>query len=452
MKVLFVTNGFPPRGRWGTEFYTWQLVGGLVERGIEVTILHPVRDGSKPRYALEHVHANLPSIPGGSREVPVYLLHNAGDPTKAFRTSYIDSEVDMIFDEVLAAESPDIVHFTYLLWGLSVNLPVVAKRRGIPTVVTLTDYGLLCHRGQMFSSELKACQGPHSPAVCAKCIRTPSKYDGSPLGVFIRRLAVQTIAALGGLGKVVTEKDLALRESEVRSCLETVDRFLAPTKVFERIFGEWGIPKEKLSHLIYSFDDRPYAIARPAPIRAHPASPIRFGFMGQFTPHKGVETLLEAVRLMQARLPESVEPWCVHLFGRAAGGRNRRFGPLVLSGDLGPRIVIEEPFEPEDAPRILASLDAVVVPSEWDENAPLTILQARASGVPVIGSDMEGVAEVVQAPEFGLTFPTGDAAALADCMREVILGRLGRLPDSKMPMTLRDHTDVVSGIYDELNS
>jgi glycosyltransferase involved in cell wall biosynthesis len=113
---------------------------------------------------------------------------------------------------------------------------------------------------------------------------------------------------------------------------------------------------------------------------------------------------------------------------------------------------VEEPFEPQDAPAILATLDAVIVPSEWDENAPLTILQARAAGVPVIGSDMEGVAEVIESPKYGLTFPVGDAVALADCMREVILGRLGRSPESAIPMTLEAHTDAIRGIYYKLQS
>ena len=119
----------------------------------------------------------------------------------------------------------------------------------------------------------------------------------------------------------------------------------------------------------------------------------------------------------------------------------------MLGGDLGPRLKVEEPFEPEEAPRILAGLDAVVVPSEWDENAPLTVLQARAAGVPVIGSDMEGISEVIEAPRFGLTYPMGDAGALADCMREVILGNLGRLLDPGLPVGLVEHLDRIQELH-----
>lgn len=450
MKVLFVTNGFPPRGRWGTEFYTWQLVGGLVARGVDVVILHPMREGVRPRYDLERETAEVPVGPGSVREVPVYLLHNQGDASKAFRASYQDDRVREIFEGVLAEEQPDLVHFTYLLWGLSIDLPEAVAARGIPSVVTLTDYGLLCHRGQMYDWRLARCEGPHPPEVCARCVREPSRFDDKPAGVLARRLAVRGLAAIGGAGHVVVTADLAERERRVRAALEKVDHFIAPTRVFERIFAGWGIPQSKLSHLVYAFDDEPYQIARTAPARPTPSSPIRFGFMGQFTPHKGLATLVEAVRLMESRLPESVEPWSVHLYGNPAGGRHRLFADDVLSGDLGPRLRVEKPFEPAEAPQILARLDAVVVPSEWDENAPLTVLQARAAGVPVIGSDMEGIAEVVEAPKHGLVFPTGNPEALADCMREVILGNLRRLPNTGIPMTLAEHLDTVQSIHNRL--
>jgi glycosyltransferase involved in cell wall biosynthesis len=449
LKVLFVTNGFPPRGRWGTEFYTWQLVGGLVARGVEVVILHPRRDGSRSRYTLERVRAAVPPVDaeGEGPEVPVYLLHNAGDPAKSFEASYRDREVETIFGEVLDAEAPDLVHFTYLLWGLSVGLPAVAKARGIPSVVTLTDYGLLCHRGQMYDWRLARCEGPHPAEVCARCVREPSKYDDPWSTIQLRRALVRGAALLGGLGRVVVTADLARREAAVRESLEAVDHFIAPTAVFARHFQSWGIPTEKLTELVYSFDHHPYEVARAEPERPDPTSPIRFGFMGQFTPHKGLGTLVEATRIMQARLPESVEPWRVHLYGRPAGGRHRLFAGRILGGELGPRLVVEEPFEPHEAPQILARLNAVVVPSEWDENAPLTILQARAAGVPVIGSDMEGIEEVVDPPHHGLIFRADDAHALADVMREVILGRIGRLPQTHMPMELDAHLDAVLGVY-----
>jgi len=55
VRILVVSNGFPPRGRWGTEFYTKELVRGLSARGHELFVLHPERSGERPRYTLEEV-------------------------------------------------------------------------------------------------------------------------------------------------------------------------------------------------------------------------------------------------------------------------------------------------------------------------------------------------------------------------------------------------------------
>jgi glycosyltransferase involved in cell wall biosynthesis len=77
---------------------------------------------------------------------------------------------------------------------------------------------------------------------------------------------------------------------------------------------------------------------------------------------------------------------------------------------------------------------AVVLPSEWYENAPIAALEALASGVPVIGAQIGGIPEIVRHGETGLLFPPGDASALANGLRQLEsdpelafrLGRTGR--------------------------
>ena len=135
MKVLVVSHGFPPRGFWGTEIYTHELVHALVARGHEVSVLHPVREGDRERYSVEEVMED---------GVRVLLLENPGDRSKRFEPSYRDAEVERRFAELLERERPDRVHFCYLLWGLSVRLPVVARELGIPqlTPVNRSIFGV----------------------------------------------------------------------------------------------------------------------------------------------------------------------------------------------------------------------------------------------------------------------------------------------------------------------
>lgn len=435
MKLLVVSNGFPPRGQWGTEYYTNELVQGLRRRGHEVAVMHPEREGSLQRYTLERTR--------GAEDVPVYLLHNEGDPEKAFSESFMDVRVEEVFREVLREYEPDVVHFTYLLWGLSVRMPIVCAEEGIPTVVTLTDYSLACHRGQMFDWRMQRCFGPHPPEVCARCIREPGHWDGTVSEVIAKRVAIRSLTAVGGLGKVVMPRDLALREEIVREAISTVKHMIAPTKVIGETFRELGAQDERMTHLCYGLDDATLVEARGEP----DSKTVRFGFLGQFTPHKGLATLLDAAELLQHRLPESVEPWEVHLYGRPTGGRHREYAKRLFAVDRGPRIRVREPFSPLECGQVLKDLNAVVLPSEWDENAPLTVLQARAAGVPVLASDVPGIREIVEDGVHGRLFPVGNAHALADCMREVILRKFGRTGQYELPVSLQEHLDRIEEIY-----
>ena len=88
MRVLFVSRGFPPHGRWGTESYTLQLARGLAARGHEILVLHPDVGPEGPPYALREVRhgairvlrVSLPpapdsfddgALPGAPDEYPV---------------------------------------------------------------------------------------------------------------------------------------------------------------------------------------------------------------------------------------------------------------------------------------------------------------------------------------------------------------------------------------------
>lgn len=434
MKILVVSNGYPPRGSFGTEFYTREMVRGLLDRGHEVRVLHPVRDGERPRYSMDRV-----TVEG----VPVHLLSNAGDPDKGFLSSYVDERVEHRFGELLEVWRPDLIHFTYLLWGLSVRLPRVAREAGIPTVLTLTDYGLVCHRGQMFDAHLERCEGPHPARTCARCIRTPSVYDFGPIERTGRRVVARLMARVGGLGNVVVDDDLEEREREVKTTLDGVGHVIAPTEVIARPFRALGLTKERLSILPYAFDESPYEPARTSPVPEVP----RLVYFGQFAPHKGVDVLIDAVRALEARRGDTA--WEVVLYGGPSVGRHARFGPAMVRRLKGTRCSIGDAFRPGEAPGVLSQATALVVPSRWDENAPLAVLEARAAGIPVLASDVEGIACIVEEGVHGGLFERDDAGSLATLMERAIDGEFPRSSRPGLPMSLAAHLDRLEAIYAE---
>ncbi len=94
-----------------------------------------------------------------------------------------------------------------------------------------------------------------------------------------------------------------------------------------------------------------------------------------------------------------------------------------------PDVHVHGPIPHDAVPQALASIDVLVVPSVWLENAPFVIREAFAAGVPVIASNIGGMAEMVADGRTGLLFQVGDAADLRRTMRRVIeeAGLLDRL-------------------------
>jgi glycosyltransferase involved in cell wall biosynthesis len=80
---------------------------------------------------------------------------------------------------------------------------------------------------------------------------------------------------------------------------------------------------------------------------------------------------------------------------------------------------------------------AVVLPSEWYENAPLSVLESFAMGKPVIGARIGGIPELVEEGVTGWLFESGDAQALAEVLRQV-----AGAPDSAVAALGRSARDV----------
>ena len=115
-----------------------------------------------------------------------------------------------------------------------------------------------------------------------------------------------------------------------------------------------------------------------------------FVFWGRFDPVKGVHVLIQTLRT-NLSLPIALD-----IYGIVQGeGESRYRQSLVrlISGD--PRVTFKDPVTPPETVSRLQEYDFLVVPSQWFETGPLVILEAFAAGVPVLGSRLGGIAELV---------------------------------------------------------
>jgi glycosyltransferase involved in cell wall biosynthesis len=356
---------------------------------------------------------------------------------------YRSPVVRKMFRDFLAEARPDVVHVLHVM-HLGADLLEEARTWGLPTFVHLTDYWFLCPRTQMLDFEGRLCAGPSDPWRCVQCAaEVNGNYQhllemarllgrGRPDAVPPPGPGVSAeVASFHRLNEVARNRWPWLRER-----LLAADGLFAPSRYLLDRFEENGIPAGRITHLPYGLEPER---TRPAPAERR-AGPRRFGFIGNIAPFKGALLALDAFRSLPG-LPAEF-----HLFGAAFS--EGREGLEVLrqkvAGDE--RIRLRGPFDPEELPRVLAEIDVLIAPSLWHENAPFVVLEALAGGVPVIGADVGGIAEVLRPGLDGLLFRRGDVADLARSLRQAVERPLPPPPARSFPTT-RDNAAFLLGRY-----
>ena len=143
--------------------------------------------------------------------------------------------------------------------------------------------------------------------------------------------------------------------------------------------------------------------------------PVCFAFVGRLVKEKGISLLLEGAS-------ELVAEGCdIHLI--IVGDGPERSALEVMAENLGlkKRTEFMGAVPIASISNVLSGATAVVMPSTWEDVAPLVALEQMMQGRVVIASDVGGLGETVNG--FGLTFPPGDVVSLKSCMRKTIENR-----------------------------
>ena len=438
MKVLLVVHYFLPRHQAGTEIYTGLLARALAARGHEVSILAS-EDQAAPGFRLvEETWEGL----------PVHRLYRSDPPD--FARTYADPEIDAIFAGLLDRLRPEVVHFQHT-FRLSAGMMPAAKTAGAKVALTLADFWFICPPILLLQPGLALCPGPDLDR-CARCGNAiGALFAGGTAGSGgARERLVQAAHSLKRrLPRALVERArawkqarelvdtgsefsrrrslLAARQETMRAALKSAGVIIAPSEFLRSQMIAAGMASpELIIHSDYGFDVSRFP--RGSGLQAasspdgesgpggpsHKSSPshksLTFGFIGTPVEHKGAHVAVAAMnRLLNLDVDLAVYG-DLSLFPAYA----RRLKKLARN----PRVRFPGRFENADAPRILAGLDALIVPSLWYENSPLTIHEAFLAGVPVLVSDLGGMKELV-ADGGGLTFRPGDDADLAAKMREL---------------------------------
>lgn len=400
MRILQAIHDFLPEHCAGSEIYTYHLSRALAARGHDVRLLFTEKRLERPQFEI---------TAGSYEDLPFHeIVYNRH--FHDIQDLYDDARMEQPIGAVLDQVKPDVVHVQSLVY-LGLSLIRAARSRGLPLVMTLHEYFLSCPRGGLLLDlEGNLCD-PIRPEICARCIQPypmeRERYPDSPDDPY------QELGELRFWARAIDE-----RTRRIYAGVAEVDRFVAPSSFLaERLVRE-GLERSRVTVADYGFP-APEAPPRVVP---RPGEPLRLGYLGTLSDYKGVDVLVDAFSRLEpglATLRICGDPgW----FPEYTGPLMKRAGEIAGLSFVGR-------LEPTEAPAFLATLDALVVPSIWYENSPLTIHEAFLAGVPVVTSDLGGMAELV-ASGGGLVFRRGDPADLHRCLCRLLdeprlLARLG---------------------------
>lgn len=453
MNIAQIIHAFPPESVGGSEFYLLALCQELEKRH-QISVFYRVADAALPEYRI---------VKETYQGLPVYKLNHTFREADSFEKSYRDQVIDREFGRFLDEVRPDVLHVHHLTC-LSTTMLGEARARGIPVVYTLHDYWLMCHLGQLLTREMGRCDGP-SVEGCLQCLapqivqfqpgyqqlsqryhalHTPLRRILSPLKGIVKRLA-QWLPMDGLDGNHELSGHVETRLQHFKALLTQVDLLIAPSSSLRERFIRFGASPEKIRLVRNGYQTSLFDGHRRTT-----STRLRFGYIGTLLLSKGVHVLAEAFNGIQE---DEIE---LKIYGDFVPYHFFESYPDYLKGLItNPRVRLMGGFRHDEISRILEEIDVVVVPSIWYENLPLTIQEAFLAGIPVVASNVGGMADLVQDGVNGLLFQVGDPHDLRRVIRRLIdhrelLDQLRSGIPAVIPM--ERHAEELEQIYQELCS
>lgn len=299
----------------------------------------------------------------------------------AFTRPFGSQEVKRKISRLLDDFKPDVVHVHNIHTQLSPVLVELAHQRGIRTVWTLHDYKLLCPRYDCLRNGKEICEicfgGDKTFCKTHKCMK------GSVLASWI-----------GYKEAVMWNRE------RLEAC---TDLFICPSRFMAEKMAQGGFRKDKLKVLCNFIDVEKCR-------KDDYSKDDYYCYVGRLSHEKGVATLIEAA----ARLPYKL---------KVIGG-----GPLleqlkIKNEQLKGNVELLGYRQWEEIKEIAGRARFTVIPSEWYENNPLSVIEAECIGTPVLGARIGGIPELIEEGVSGMTFESGSADDLTEKIKAMFAAK-----------------------------
>jgi len=361
MKILLINKFLYPRG--GDAISTINTGKILSEKGHKV-IFWGMKHPKNPSYQYQKYF-----IENIDYEKPMNIKEKINISFKIFYSFEAKRKIKKFINEVV---KPDIVHLNNFAHQISPSILHVFKKYEIPIVMTMRDYKLVCPSYSMLSND--------NP--CEKC------KGGKYYWCFLRKCTKNSY-----MKSLINTVEMYLHH-RIFDIYSKIDVFISPSKFLKSKVLEMGfngnivvLPNFVfLEEYVPEFNFKENSLC----------------YVGRLSKEKGLFTLIKAFKGLNVTLkiigtgPIEED---LKIKVKSFGLNNVKF----LGYKLG-----------EDLKNEIRNSMGVILPSEWYENNPRTVLEAFALGKPIIGARIGGIPELVRDGETGYTFEPGNADDLGD--------------------------------------
>lgn len=366
MRILIVSNFYPPFAVGGAEIVAHRHAREMIARGHEVVVFA----GRPPRAGQSGGEIEFETIDGV--DVHVVAIRSL-NPDAAFRWG----AAGRAFRAAALHFRPDLVHF-HNVTGLGANLVLEAKSLGLRTICTVHDHWGYCVRNTLRRPEGFVCRNTEE---CHFCVPNVSDDNGKAL-------------------------PFRLARDYVRACLAMVDHLVFPSRYLAEAYRAEGFDPARMSVQTNGVElDRFRAAPRHASGR-----PLHVAVVGYLGEHKGFDLLFEAIDRLLAQ-PALAGKWKIEIAGD--GHMREKIAALALAPQYCDHVAFHGRLDQDEMPRLMARADVVLLPSVWPENEPVVMLEAIAAGAAQLASRIGGHVDLVEDGRTGLLFESGDAQDLA---------------------------------------
>ena len=349
MKILLANKFYYRRG--GDCIYTMNVEKMLREKGHEVAVFAMQYPENEESEWSKYWPSNMTKL-------------------KAFTRPFGDGEVKRKFGQLLDDFQPDVVHLNNIHTQLSPVIAKMAHERGIRVVWTLHDTKLVCP--------------------CYTCTR-----DGMwCTECFTDKKAVIRHRCMpGGLpGAIIGYREMMKWNREMLE--ECTDLFLPPSQFMMDTCVEGGYSTEKFRVLCNFID----VSKIPQTTQISQMKGDYYVYLGRVNEVKGVRTLCKAAALLNKKL--------------IVIGGGELLPELQETYKDCEQIEFKGQMQWEEFMPILRGARFMVLPAEWSENNPLTVIESQSLGTPVLGARIGGIPELIEEGTSGMTFTSGDVEDL----------------------------------------